>query len=95
MTNVAVALAVLAAVVIGVLGTVWAFAAAAGGLVLGAAFLRRLSAAARPVAVLAVAGLAFVPAVGYLEALAAPVLGARLRRRLGARYAGLRVLAKD
>ena len=45
-------------------------------------------------AALAVAGLAFIPAVGYLEALALPVLAARLRRRSPERYAGLRTLAK-
>ena len=44
---------------------------------------------------LAAAALAFVPAVGYLEALAAPALAARLRRRGGERYAGLRILARD
>jgi hypothetical protein len=41
------------------------------------------------------AALAFVPAVGYLEAVAVPVLGARLRRRAPERHAGLRSLAKD
>jgi hypothetical protein len=41
------------------------------------------------------AGLAFVPVLGYAEALAAPLLGLRLRRRGGARYAGLRILARD
>ncbi|HEY4413638.1 MAG TPA: hypothetical protein VGN06_11620, partial [Gaiellaceae bacterium] len=44
---------------------------------------------------LAVAGLAWVPVLGYLEALALPVLAARLRRRAPERYAGLRTLAKD
>ena len=44
---------------------------------------------------LATAAAAFVPAVGYLEAVAAPLLGARLRRREGDRYAGLRILARD
>jgi hypothetical protein len=42
-----------------------------------------------------VAALAFVPVVGYLEALALPALGMRLRRRAGKRYAGLRTLARD
>ena len=42
-----------------------------------------------------VAALAFVPVVGYLEALALPALGLRLRRRAGKRYAGLRTLARD
>jgi hypothetical protein len=39
--------------------------------------------------------LAFVPVVGYLEALAVPLLGARLRRRSPDRHAGLRSLARD
>lgn len=41
------------------------------------------------------AGLAFVPGAGYLEALALPVLAARLRRTQADRYAGLRSLARD
>jgi hypothetical protein len=41
------------------------------------------------------AALAFVPVVGYLEPLAVAGLGARLRRRSGQTYAGLRILAKD
>ena len=41
------------------------------------------------------AAAAFVPALGYLEAAAAPILGLRLRRRTGGRYAGLRILARD
>ena len=43
---------------------------------------------------LAVAGLAWIPVVGYLVAAALPVLAARLRRRAPERYAGLRTLAK-
>jgi hypothetical protein len=46
-------------------------------------------------AALAVAAIAFVPALGYVEAVAAPLLALRLRRRGGGRYAGLRILAKD
>jgi len=42
-----------------------------------------------------VAALAFVPVVGYVEALAVPALGLRLRRRAPERHAGLRTLAKD
>jgi len=42
-----------------------------------------------------VAVLAFVPVFGYVEALALPALGLRLRRRAGKRYAGLRTLARD
>lgn len=45
-------------------------------------------------AALVAAGLAFVPAVGYLEAIALPAFAARLRRREPERYAGLRTLAK-
>jgi hypothetical protein len=41
------------------------------------------------------AGLAFVPAAGYLEAVALPVLAVRLRRTQAERYAGLRTLARD
>jgi hypothetical protein len=43
----------------------------------------------------AVAGLAFVPALGYVEAAAAPLLAVRIRKRGGGRYAGLRILARD
>ncbi len=46
-------------------------------------------------AALAGAALAFVPVVGYLEAAAVPLLGARLRRRSPDRHAGLRTLARD
>jgi hypothetical protein len=46
-------------------------------------------------AAVAVAALAFVPALGYLEAAAAPLLALRLRRRAGRRFAGLRILARD
>jgi hypothetical protein len=41
------------------------------------------------------AALAFVPALGYIEAVAVPALGVRLRRRAPERHAGLRSLAKD
>jgi hypothetical protein len=41
------------------------------------------------------AGLAFVPVAGYLEAAALPVLALRLRRTQAERYAGLRSLARD
>ncbi|MBA3844827.1 MAG: hypothetical protein H0X39_19800, partial [Actinobacteria bacterium] len=40
------------------------------------------------------AALAFVPVLGYLEALAVSVLGVRLRRRAADRHAGLRSLTK-
>jgi hypothetical protein len=41
------------------------------------------------------AGLAFIPVVGYLEAVGVPLLTARARRRRPERYAGLRTLARD
>ena len=44
---------------------------------------------------LVVAAVAFIPIAGYVEALVVPALGARLRRRSGERYAGLRTLARD
>jgi hypothetical protein len=46
-------------------------------------------------AALAVAGIAWIPVAGYVEALALPVLAARIRRRGPERYAGLRTLARD
>jgi hypothetical protein len=46
-------------------------------------------------AALVLAGLAFVPVLGYVEALALPVLAARVRARAGRRHEGLRILAKD
>jgi len=58
-----------------------------GGTVGGTAVLVALAA-------LVVAALAFVPVVGYLEALALPAIAGRLRRRAPERYAGLRTLAK-
>jgi hypothetical protein len=44
---------------------------------------------------IAAAALAFVPIVGYLEAVAMPLLGRRLRAREPERHAGLRTLARD
>jgi hypothetical protein len=44
---------------------------------------------------LAAAALAFVPFVGYLEAVVLPALGLRLRAREPDRHAGLRTLARD
>ncbi len=44
---------------------------------------------------LVVAALAFVPAAGYVEAVAAVGVGLRLRRRTPDRHAGLRTLARD
>ncbi len=42
-----------------------------------------------------VAAAAWIPVVGYLEALAVPALAVRLRRARPERYAGLRTLARD
>jgi len=39
-------------------------------------------------------GLALIPVVGYLEAVAIPALALRARQRAGEKYAGLRSLAK-
>jgi hypothetical protein len=54
-----------------------------------------LSPAARLVAALAAAAIAFIPALGYALAVGAPIAGVRLSRRASSRFAGLRVLAKD
>jgi hypothetical protein len=59
-----------------------------GGTRLGLALLVGLGA-------LAVAALAFVPVVGYIEAVVLPAVGFRLRSRLPERFAGLRTLARD
>ena len=47
------------------------------------------------VAALVLAALAWIPAVGYLEAVLVPAFAARLRGRAPERYAGLRSLARD
>src|SRR5215210_21123 len=59
-----------------------------GGVRLGTAFL--VAGAA-----LGLALAALIPIVGYLEAVALPVLALRMRRRRPERYAGLRTLARD
>jgi hypothetical protein len=46
-------------------------------------------------AAVVLAAAAWIPVVGYLEALALPALAARLRRATPERYAGLRTLARD
>ncbi len=73
---------------------------AAGAVIIVAGALRRggtRAGLALIVAAVAVglAGLAFVPVAGYLEAVALPFLAVRLRRTQAERYAGLRTLAKD
>jgi len=91
----AAVLALAAGIVIGSLAAGWAFVAHAGAAAIALVSLRGLSAAALPAAVLGSAVVAAVPALGYLEGLAAPLLGRKLARRAGSRYAGLRILAKD
>jgi len=44
---------------------------------------------------LVLAAIAWIPVVGYVEALALPAVAARLRRAQPERYAGLRTLARD
>jgi len=106
-----VALVVAAAVAVAIGFAVWSWEQAAGGaagavcgslgsapLVSGA--LRRGGTRGGTAALLALASLvgaalAFVPVLGYLEAVAVPALGLRLRRRAPERHAGLRSLAKD
>lgn len=73
----------------------WALLVFAGAALLAWTAFRRLSLEALPAAVVGSVVLAAVPALGYLAAAAAPVAGARLGRRVGSRYAGLRVLARD
>jgi hypothetical protein len=46
-------------------------------------------------AAIGLAVLAFIPVVGYLEAVVVPALGLRLRARTPERHAGLRTLARD
>jgi hypothetical protein len=81
-------------------GAVGGLIGAAAAVVVVAGALRRggtRGGLALIVAVVAVglAVLAFVPIVGYLEAVVLPALATRLRRTQGERYAGLRSLAKD
>jgi hypothetical protein len=46
-------------------------------------------------AALVVAGVAFIPVAGYVEAVLLPAFAARVRRARPERYAGLRTLARD
>jgi len=84
----------------GVGGVCGAVLGAAGAAVVVRGTLRRGGTVGGTAALIAgaavvLAGLAFVPAVGYLEAVVVPALGLRLRRRIPERYAGLRTLARD
>ena len=105
----AAVLAAVVGIVLGLLLAGWpeAIAAAVGGLLGGAGAgpvvrgtLQRggtRTGTALLVALLALGGavLALIPLVGYLEAIALPVLALRVRRGGGERYAGLRSLARD
>jgi hypothetical protein len=100
----AVAAAVIGYVVFGwpeaVGGAVGAVCGAVGSAPLVAGTLRRGgtrggTAALLVGAAVVVAALALIPVVGYLEAIAAPLLGLRLRRRAPDTHAGLRTLARD
>jgi hypothetical protein len=57
--------------------------------------VRGATAALIGVAAVVCALVALVPLLGYVEALVVPAFGARVRRREGERYAGLRILARD
>lgn len=105
----AVVLAGAAGAVVGIVIEDWteAVGGGAGGLVGAAAAAIVVAGAIRRggtrgglalivgVIALGLAGLAFVPVAGYLEAIALPALAARLRRTQADRYAGLRTLARD
>jgi hypothetical protein len=85
--------AVIAGGVGAVLGAIGASPTVRGALARGGT--RGGTAALVAAAAVVIAGLSFVPVLGYLLALALPVLGVRLRRRHGERHAGLRILARD
>lgn len=77
----------------GVLGGFGAAPVVAGALRRGGT--RGGTAALVTLAAVVAAGIAFVPVLGYLEAVALPAVAARLRRREPDRHAGLRTLARD
>jgi hypothetical protein len=85
--------AVIAGAVGATLGAVGASPTVRGALARGGT--RGGTAALVAAAAVVIAALSFVPVLGYLLALALPVLGLRLRRRQGERHAGLRILARD
>jgi hypothetical protein len=84
---------VVAGAVGAVLGTLGAAPVVAGTLRRGGT--RGGTAAILLGAAVVIAALAFVPVLGYVEAVAIPIVGLRLRRRAPDRHAGLRTLAKD
>jgi hypothetical protein len=77
----------------GLLGGIGATPVVAGALRRGGT--RGATAALVGGAAIVVAGLAFVPVLGYVEAAALPLLALRARRREPERHAGLRTLARD
>jgi hypothetical protein len=83
----------IAAAVGAVLGAIGATPVVRGTLARGGT--RAGTAVIVAVAAVVLGALSFVPALGYLVALAVPTLGMRLRRRAGERHAGLRILARD
>jgi hypothetical protein len=83
----------IAAAVGGVLGALGAGPTVRGALARGGTRVGTALLVAGAAVVLA--ALSLVPALGYLIALAVPVLGVRLRRRQDERHAGLRILARD
>lgn len=85
---------------LGLLGVAGALGGSFGALQLVRGTLRRGGTESGTTVVLgagaiALGALALVPLVGYVLSLLLPALGLRLRRRAGARYAGLRTLARD
>lgn len=92
---IAFAVAALVGIFVAFFVAAWGPAVWAGAATVAWVALRRLVRAAFPAAFLGLALLAFIPLVGYVEAVITPLVGGRLRRRAGEKYAGLRVLAKD
>jgi hypothetical protein len=77
----------------GVLGAIGAAQVVAGTLRRGGA--RFGTAVFIGIAAVILAAVAWIPAIGYVEAAVVPALAGRLRRRAPERYAGLRSLARD
>jgi hypothetical protein len=84
---------ILAAAIGGLLGLLAASQIVAGALRRGGT--RGGTATLVTGAALIVAGLAFIPVVGYVMAVALPAFASRVRRSQPERYAGLRTLARD
>jgi hypothetical protein len=76
-----------------VLGSIGALQLVSGTLRRGGT--RGATAALTGVMAVALAVLAFIPLLGFVEAVLVPAIGARMRRSEPTRYAGLRTLARD